>query len=191
MATNKAVIRIAAMALWLAVPALAQAQDNAKCSRPHRVILVSIPDRQLAVMEDGVVLRTFPVSVGADYSPSPIGEFQIVSRIANPTYYHPGTVIPAGVKNPLGPRWMGLSVKGYGIHGTNAPHSIGKASSHGCIRLRNRDIVALYSMVAVGDSVTIRAERDPEVAQVFGRLKEDSTMAEAQLNPLDNQRHVR
>jgi hypothetical protein len=61
-----------------------------------------------------------------------------------------------------------LNHKGYGIHGTNEPKSIGKAASHGCIRLRNRDIEQLFRMVSVGDTVQIRAERDDQVTQIFG-----------------------
>jgi len=62
----------------------------------------------------------------------------------------------------------GLNVKGYGIHGTNAPRSIGHATSHGCIRLRNRDVERLYAMLRVGDVVDIRGERDEEITRVFG-----------------------
>jgi lipoprotein-anchoring transpeptidase ErfK/SrfK len=76
--------------------------------------------------------------------------------------------MPAGRGNPVGTRWMGLNVKGYGIHGTNAPRSVGHATSHGCIRLRNRDVERLYAMLRVGDIVEIRGERDEEIAQVFG-----------------------
>ncbi|HEV2729899.1 MAG TPA: L,D-transpeptidase, partial [Terriglobales bacterium] len=65
-------------------------------------------------------------------------------------------------------RWLGLNRNGYGIHGTNEPTSVGKAASHGCIRLRNRDMEQLFRMVSVGDTVQIRAERDDEVAQIFG-----------------------
>ena len=135
--------------------------------RARRTVLVSIPDRKLAVIEDGDVIATFPVAVGADESPSPTGEFQIISRVANPTYYRPGTVIPSGKDNPVGTRWIGLSQKGYGIHGTNAPRSIGHAASHGCIRLRNRDVEKLFTMLQVGDVVQIRAERDDQIAQIF------------------------
>ncbi len=134
----------------------------------RRVILVSIPDRKLAVIENGEVIRVFAVSVGAQVSPSPVGQFEIVSRLANPTYYHPGTVIPPGNGNPIGARWIGLNQKGYGIHGTNRPNSIGQAASHGCIRLRNRDVKQLYEMVRVGDTVEIRAERDEQTARIFG-----------------------
>ena len=80
-------------------------------------------------------------------------------------------MIPSGKDNPLGTRWVGLSQKGYGIHGTNAPKSIGHAASHGCIRLRNRDMEKLFTMLRVGDVVQIRGERDDEVAQVFGEYE--------------------
>jgi lipoprotein-anchoring transpeptidase ErfK/SrfK len=145
----------------------------------HRVVLVSIPDRKLAVIENGNVVATFPVAVGATASPSPTGEFQIVNRVSNPTYYRPGTVIPSGKDNPVGTRWVGLSQKSYGIHGTNAPRSVGHAASHGCIRLRNRDIEKLFTMVQVGDVVQIRGKRDEQVAQIFGGGADDTTLAAA------------
>lgn len=65
-------------------------------------------------------------------------------------------------------RWLGLNRKGYGIHGTNEPRSIGRAASHGCIRMSNRDITQFFEMVRVGDVVEIRAERDADTARVFG-----------------------
>jgi len=77
-------------------------------------------------------------------------------------------VIGPGSSNPLGPRWIGLDVKGFGIHGTNRPDSIGKNASHGCIRLRNRDIEDLFARVKVGDHVSLVAERTDEVARLFG-----------------------
>jgi lipoprotein-anchoring transpeptidase ErfK/SrfK len=86
----------------------------------------------------------------------------------NPAYYHPGTVIAPGNDNPVGTRWIGLNKKGYGIHGTNEPWSIGKAASHGCIRLRNRDVEQLFTMLRVGDTVEIRGERDEQTAAIFG-----------------------
>lgn len=138
-------------------------------SRTKRQVLVSIPDRKLAVTENGVVIRSFPVSVGAADSPSPTGKFEIVNRLVEPAYFHAGIVIPPGSRNPLGPRWVGLNKKGYGIHGTSAPSSIGHAASHGCIRLRNRDIVEFTKLVNVGDTVDIRGERDQDVARVFGQ----------------------
>jgi len=155
----------------------AQTKNQESTDRGHRVVVVSIPDRKLAVMENGNVLATFPVAVGAAWSPSPTGEFQIVSRVANPWYYHRGSVVPSGKDNPVGTRWLGLSQPRYGIHGTNAPRSIGHAASHGCIRLRNRDMEQLFTMLQVGDSVEIRGERDEQVAQIFGSGADDSTVA--------------
>ena len=172
------------LALALAAPALGQSTQNVDSvpanHRSSRRVLVSIPDRKLAVLEDGKVIRTFPVAVGAASSPSPAGQFQIVSRLAHPTYYHPGVVIPPGSDNPIGPRWVGLNQKGYGIHGTNEPRSIGKAASHGCIRMRNRDIEQFFRMVRVGDTVEIRRERDEEIAQIFGGVADASGAVIAQ-----------
>lgn len=147
-----------------------------------RVVLVSIPDRQLAVLENGNVIATFAVAVGAADSPSPTGTFHIINRVSNPAYYHPGVIISGGKNNPVGTRWVGLSLKGYGIHGTNAPQSIGRAASHGCIRLRNRDMERLFSLLQVGDTVEIHGERDEQVSHVFGQdteVAEISTQATA------------
>lgn len=170
---RRATIQMLVLAvLVLAIPSLGQVATPSPAPRAKRVVLVSVLDRKLAVLEDGDVIATFAVAVGADESPSPTGEFQIVSRVANPTYYRPGTVIPSGKDNPVGTRWVGLSQKGYGIHGTNAPRSIGHAASHGCIRLRNRDMEKLFTMLRVGDVVQIHGERDDEVAQAFGEYEE-------------------
>ena len=158
---------VALVALMAAVPSLGQSSASPK-DLGKRTLLVSIPDLKLAVIEAGDVIATFPIAVGADSSPSPTGEFEIVNRVEKPTYYHSGKVIPTGKDNPLGTRWLGLSQKGYGIHGTNVPKSVGHAASHGCIRLRNRDAERLFTMVRVGDVVKIRGERDEQVAAIFG-----------------------
>jgi len=130
-------------------------------------VLVSIPDRKLALLEDGNVVRIYRVAVGKASTPSPTGTFKVVNRVTNPTYYHKGQVVAAGKSNPVGTRWMGLSAKGYGIHGTNQPNSIGKAASTGCIRMGKRDLEELFELVTVGDPVEIRGERDEQVAQIF------------------------
>jgi len=62
---------------------------------------------------------------------------------------------------------MGLSIKGYGIHGTNEPKSIGKASSHGCIRMARKDLEEMYAMVTVGDTVELVGQRNEETARLF------------------------
>ena len=141
---------------------------DAATDAPARQIIVSIPDRKLALLENGEVKKTFPVAVGKANTPSPAGSFHIVSRVSNPTYYHQGKIVPPGPANPVGTRWMGLSERGYGIHGTNVPNSIGKAASHGCIRMARTDLEQLFAMVQVGDAVEIRAERDEQTAAIFG-----------------------
>jgi lipoprotein-anchoring transpeptidase ErfK/SrfK len=148
--------------------AAAEAFAQDKQARPARRIVVSIPDRKLAVLESGKVVRIFPTAVGKPSTPSPAGAYNIVQRIPDPTWYTKGKIIPPGKANPLGTRWLGLSVSGYGIHGTNSPASIGHNVSHGCIRMNNRDVEQLFEMVAIGDAVELVAERTPELDAVFG-----------------------
>ncbi len=139
---SKIITLIAALML-LDRAAQAQTQsieDTTRAKKVERRLVVSIADRKMAVVEDGEVVKTYKVSVGKASTPSPEGEFEITNRLADPTYYHEGKVIPAGKNNPLGNRWIVLSTKGYGIHGTNEPRSIGKAASHGCIRMAKKDL---------------------------------------------------
>jgi lipoprotein-anchoring transpeptidase ErfK/SrfK len=145
-----------------------------------RVIVVSLADRRLALLEDGQVKQVYTVAVGKDSTPSPTGTFTIVRRVANPTYTHDGEVVPPGPNNPVGTRWMGLSKPGYGIHGTNAPKSIGKAASHGCIRMARPDLENLYSQVRSGDTVQIIGERDEQTIALFGSPTAPQAPAAAQ-----------
>jgi len=151
---------------------LAQEQPSAvktegRLGQPIRRIVISIPDRKLALIENGEVLKVYPIAVGASQSPSPRGEFRVANRIERPTYYAPGKAVGPGAGNPLGTRWLGLSLKGYGIHGTNEPRSIGKRASHGCIRMRNADVEELFEIVRVGDAVELHGTRTAEIAQIF------------------------
>ncbi len=136
-----------------------------------RTIVVSLEDRKLALVEDGQVKKVYTVAVGKPSTPSPVGTFTIQRRVKNPVYQHEGKVIQPGPANPVGTRWMGLSIKGYGIHGTNEPRSIGKAASHGCIRMAKKDLEEMYEMVAVGESVELIGQRNEETAQLFGEHK--------------------
>ena len=178
---------LALLILVLAASAAAQEQPGMRCdnaaSAPvatERRIVVSIPDRKLAVIENGRIVLKFRVSVGAPESPSPAGEFRVINRVSNPVYYHPGEVIPAGPDNPVGPRWIGLNIKGYGIHGTNEPRLIGRDVSHGCIRLRNRDVKRLFARVRVGDVVELHGTRDAETENFFGTSLPHTLAAESQ-----------
>jgi len=132
-----------------------------------RQIIISIPDKKLVLLEDGEVKQIYPIAVGKLSTPSPAGTFHIANRVVNPTWYGPNGVVPPGKGNPLGTRWMGIGYKGYGIHGTNAPKSIGKAASHGCIRMRTKDAEALFKLVEVGDEVLLAAERTEQIAKLL------------------------
>jgi len=151
----------------------AAADDRAEMSAVQRRVLVSIPDRKLALLENDRVVSVYPVAVGADVSPSPSGTFTVVTRVINPTYYHPGKVIGPGASNPVGTRWIGLSVKGFGIHGTDDPRSIGFAKSHGCIRLRNADVEQLFDRLRAGDVVELHAERTLEIDRLFAVSRQE------------------
>ncbi len=152
---------VAMAALVLAVRAMAQ-------ETPKRLIVVSLEDRKLALVEDGLVKKVYTVAVGKPTTPSPVGTFTIARRAVNPTYHHNGKTVLPGPSNPVGTRWMGLSISGYGIHGTNEPNSIGKAASHGCIRMAKTDLEEFYELVGVGDAVEIVGERNEETAKLFG-----------------------
>jgi hypothetical protein len=164
-------VAVAATAVF-AVQAVGQAvterpQQPAAVS-PKRVIVVSLEDHKLALVEDGQLQKVYSVAVGKRSTPSPTGTFTIERRVANPTYHHNGKTVLPGPNNPVGTRWMGLSMHGYGIHGTNEPNSIGRAASHGCIRMARTDLEELYALVAEGDTVEMIGQRNQQTAQLFG-----------------------
>jgi lipoprotein-anchoring transpeptidase ErfK/SrfK len=152
------------MAAMIVAAAEAYAEDR---QGSIRRIVVSIPDRQLVLIENGRIVKTYAVAVGAPKTPSPTGTFLVVTRVPDPAWYQPGKVVAPGPGNPLGPRWIGLSQKGYGIHGTNSPRSIGEAKSHGCIRMRNSDVEELFELVDIGDVVELRAEKTDKLGVVL------------------------
>jgi hypothetical protein len=155
-------------------------QSTAPTSAPQRVIVVSLEDRKLALVEDGQVKKVYPVAVGKPSTPSPEGSFTIERRVANPTYHHDGKTVLPGPRNPVGTRWMGLSIRGYGIHGTNEPASIGKAASHGCIRMAKADLEEFYELVAVGDRVELVGQRNQQTAQLFDATQNPPALTQTQ-----------
>jgi len=172
--TTRTALAAAALVITTLVADRAHAADAPSTTTPNlsrRRIVVSIPDRKLAVIENDAVVTVFPVAVGAAATPSPIGTFTIVNRVWNPTFYKRGKAVAAGARNPVGTRWIGLSQKGYGIHGTDQPRSIGLAKSHGCIRLRNQDVERLFERVRTGDVVELHADRTSELSQIFSETR--------------------
>jgi len=160
-------VRTAAMAASKADAASTESTAAAQ-QKATRVIVVSLEDHKLALVENGEAVKIYPVAVGKPSTPSPTGTFTIERRVKDPVYHHDGRTVQPGPGNPVGTRWMGLSKAGYGIHGTNEPKSIGKAASHGCIRMAKPDLEELYAQVQVGDTVEIVGQRNDETAKLFG-----------------------
>jgi len=126
-----------------------------KIMKEHWNIVVDKTHFTLDLMAGGAVVKSYAVGLGKENS-TPVGDFKIASRLKNPTWYHDGKVIPFGnPDNPLGTRWMGFDLKSYGVHGTIAPESIGKAESLGCIRMLNADVEELFELVPVGTNIRI------------------------------------
>ncbi len=131
-------------------------------------ITINLAEYRLYLVEkDGAQqrVRIYPIGLGREGWQTPEGEFRIISSIENPSWTRPETiraeepdtpnVIAAGPDNPLGTHWLGLSLPGYGIHGTNRPYGVGRRVSHGCIRLYPGDIDDLAGRVGRGTPVKI------------------------------------
>ena len=119
-------------------------------------ILVDKSDNTLVLKAGNKVLKEYSVSTGKVNS-TPVGEFKIISKLINPVWYSPGKVIPSGSPdNVLGSRWLGISIESYGIHGTIEPETIGRQITHGCVRMLNKDVEEVYSIVPVGTKVVIK-----------------------------------
>jgi len=127
------------------------------------VIVVDRAANRLRLYNGRVLVRTFPVATGQSIYPTPAGVWFIKDKQMNPWWYPPTydswakglKPVPPGPSNPLGTRWMGLNTPGVGIHGTDAPSSIGYSASHGCIRMQVPDAEWLFPHVKVGTPVVV------------------------------------
>lgn len=128
---------------------------NLKVHNEKISIAVDKSQNILTLKSGDRILKTYHVSTGLNNC-TPTGTFKVINKIINPPWYTAGGVIPPdSPKNILGSRWLGLSVKGYGIHGTTEPQSIGKQATSGCIRMENSDVEELYGIVPEGTEVVI------------------------------------
>lgn len=120
-------------------------------------IWINLPEFRLYLYNGDNLYHSYEVAVGKPGTASPVGDFWIINKIVDPTWYppHGGKPIPAGPDNPLGKYWMGLNIKGYGIHGNSAPYSIGASVSLGCFRMHNTDIEQLFRIVPAETPVRI------------------------------------
>ncbi len=134
---------------------------------PSVAVKIDTKTNMLEVHQGEKLIAAYPVTIGSAKNASPVGEWK-VSRITKmPTFrwdkemlqhgqrsgnFH---LLPPGPNNPVGVMWIALNKKGIGIHGTNDPDSIGRAASHGCVRLANWDVVRLATKIKNGDAVSI------------------------------------
>jgi lipoprotein-anchoring transpeptidase ErfK/SrfK len=129
----------------------------------NAVIVINRSINRLYLYRRAKLWRTFAVATGQTIYPTPAGTFHIVVKWKNPWWYPPTQdswakglkPVPPGPDNPLGTRWMGLTAPGVGIHGTDAPTSIGYSVSHGCIRMQVPDAEWLFDHVEIGTTVHI------------------------------------
>ena len=129
------------------------------------VVIVNRGAFKLTLYKDLKLVKTYGIAVGQVGLETPAGLYHVQNKAVNPAWTMPnsdwvapgdrGKVIPGGTpENPLKARWLGIYA-GAGIHGTDAEGSIGTAASHGCIRMRIPDVVALYDEVPVNAPVYI------------------------------------
>lgn len=141
-----------------------------------RALILDRQRRLLSLIENGRLVRRFPVAVGMPGWETPVGRFQVLNKTENPVWEHPekGIHTPAGPANPLGSRWIGfhqdclgrrgwdgehmLDVKGCvvaGFHGTPHRWTVGQALSHGCVRLYEEHVRQVFDFVSIGTPVTV------------------------------------
>jgi lipoprotein-anchoring transpeptidase ErfK/SrfK len=127
------------------------------------VIVITRGANTLRLFDGPSLVRTFRVATGQAVYPTPAGVWRIMNKQRNPWWYPPTSSpwarglkpVPPGPSNPLGTRWMGLDAAGVGIHGTDAPASIGYSASHGCIRMQVPEAEWLFEHVSIGTPVVI------------------------------------
>lgn len=132
--------------------------------RPDEIV-INLAERRLYYLPREGRLITFPIAIGKGGWETQLGKTKIVKKRKDPIWIPPESLrienpdlpafIPPGPENPLGDYALNLGWEGFVIHGTNAPKSIGRRASHGCIRLYPEDIAKLFSLVEVGTRVRV------------------------------------
>lgn len=149
--------RLLAGWLFLSACGLVQPGPAARAVEDDVHLLIDLASRRLHVMLNDTPVFTFPIATGRQSKPTPTGTFRIVTKVVNP-YYLPRKIAGGHPDNPLGTRWMGLSIGNgykYGIHGTHKPHLLGQSVSSGCIRMHNRDVEFLFRHIPLQTRIVI------------------------------------
>ncbi len=129
-------------------------------------IIINKSNNTLYYLKGKEIISKYPVASGKDIGYTPEGKFTIATKYKNPSWGGAGIHKPVkggAPNNPLGKRWMGLSIKGggsYGIHGNSNEDSIGKYVSLGCIRMHNKDVEILYDLIQIGTPAWIASEEN-------------------------------
>ncbi|WP_190789500.1 L,D-transpeptidase [Leptolyngbya sp. FACHB-8] len=130
---------------------------------PERIVqvIVDLSDRHVYLYKGTEQIGSYPVAIGKDGWETPTGRFQVIDMQVDPHWQHPitRTDVPPGPGNPLGSRWVAFLPMQDGVigfHGTYQTDLIGQAVSHGCIRMQNADIEAMYQHLAPGVPVIVR-----------------------------------
>ena len=123
-------------------------------------LAIDLSDRRVYLYQDSQLQASYQIAIGKAGWETPTGNYQVMQMIRNPSWEHPwtGEVVPPGPDNPLGTRWIGFWTDGtnyIGFHGTPNETSVGRAASHGCIRMFDRDVVALFEQVEIGTPVRV------------------------------------
>ena len=127
----------------------------------EKYLVISLSDRQVHLYENEELKTSYPIAVGKEGWETPTGQFNVLQMLKDPYWEHPwtGEVIPPGEDNPLGNRWIGFWTDGtnfIGFHGTPNEELVGQAVSHGCIRMKNDDVMALFEQVNIGTTVIVK-----------------------------------
>jgi len=140
-------------------PEPAPIEMTAPQDQPTRILL-SLNDRRVYLYEGDKVKASYPVAVGKPGWETPTGEFSVVDKALDPVWENPwtGEVIQPGPDSPLGPAIIVFKLDSegmYAFHGTSNEELIGQAVSHGCVRMRNEDILAMYEQVDIRTPVEV------------------------------------
>ncbi|MGD1701531.1 L,D-transpeptidase [Dapis sp. BLCC M229] len=123
-------------------------------------LVIKLSDRRVYVYQNDKLKTSYPIAIGREGWETPTGTHKVIQKIPNPSWKHPftGEIIPPGPENPLGERWIGFWTDGtnyIGFHGTPNEETIGQAASHGCVRMLNQDVLALFEKVGIGTTVVV------------------------------------
>ncbi|MGL5082284.1 MAG: L,D-transpeptidase [Microcoleaceae cyanobacterium] len=123
-------------------------------------LVLRLRERRVYLYQGNQQVASYPVAVGKAGWETPTGSFQVMQKIVNPSWQNPwtGQVMQPGPNSALGLRWIGFWSNGkdvIGFHGTPSINSIGQAASHGCVRMRNEDIISLFEQVQMGTVVVV------------------------------------